>query len=155
MIAMVVAHHVDVSVLRRRYQRMESFACKGKVYGFINRKYNWVNLNVVHQIDHERPEVLEATMIRATPMPQAIKTFICAQIDIHDLNAVNLYEKVVAEFGYVVNRGQVSNAWRNAFVDSYKKHEDQLLSSQLLVQSLFHDSDCEEVSLCLGRVWVL
>ncbi|SAM02978.1 hypothetical protein [Absidia glauca] len=140
-----VAHHVDVSVLRRRYQRMESFACKGKVYGFINRKYNWVNLNVVHLLDHERPEVLEATMIRATPMPQAIKSFICAQIDIHDLNAVNLYEKVVDEFGYVVNRGQVSNAWRNAFVDSYKKHEDQLLSSQLLVRSLFQDSDCEEL----------
>lgn len=84
-------------------------------------------------------------MIRPAPMSQEIKDFIQGEISIDNLNSVGLYEKVVERFGYVVNRGQVLNAWRNAFVERYKMDEDQLVSSRLLIRSLREEAGCEEV----------
>lgn len=84
-------------------------------------------------------------MIRSAPMPENIKEFIQGEINIDNLNAVGLYEKVVARFGYVVNRSQVLSSWQDAFVGCYKKDEDQLVSSRLLVRSLREEGGCEEV----------
>jgi hypothetical protein len=52
----------------------------------------------------------------------------------------------VANFGYVVTRSQVLNAWRKGFVDRYMiVEEDQLESSRRLVSSLREEAGCEEV----------
>jgi hypothetical protein len=141
----IVCQHVDESRLQRRYQRTEPFDCQGKVTGFINRRHNWIHITVTHLLDHPTPANMELRMLRASPMPQSIKDFIESEVNIDDLNAVGLYEKVVANFGYVVTRSQVLNAWHKGFRNLYKKHEDQLVSSRLLVRSLREETGCEEV----------
>jgi hypothetical protein len=74
---------------------------------------------LTHFLDHPTPANMELRMLRAAPMPQSIKDFIVGEINTDDLNAVGLYEKVVANFGYVVTRSQVLRAWLKGFVDRY------------------------------------
>ncbi|CAO3599558.1 unnamed protein product [Absidia cylindrospora] len=98
-------------------------------------------------MNHPQPATLETSIIRTVPMTQEIKEFIQTQISMDNLNSIGLYENVVTRFEFVVNRGQVLTAWREAFIRRYKMDEDQLdqlLSSRLLVRSLQGQSGCEE-----------
>ncbi|SAL97787.1 hypothetical protein, partial, partial [Absidia glauca] len=136
--------HIAESRLTRRYVRTDEYDCHGKVHGFINRQHNWIRLEVFHHISHPTPATNESTRMTTVPVTDEIKAFIAERINLHGPNCVGLYEQIVQVYGFVVNRGQVLNAWRAVFETMYRRSDDQLQSSRILVRELRESMHCEE-----------
>jgi hypothetical protein len=109
------SRHIENSQLQRRYQRIQDYPCKGRVHGFINRRHDWIYLDISHADCHPRPDDINDT-IPVAPIPTEVKRFIASQITPRRLTSSDLYETVVERFGYVVNYGQVQNLWKESFV---------------------------------------
>lgn len=163
------SRHIDESRLTRRYQRTQEYDCRGKIQGFINRRHNWIQLNVYHHMNHPTPAAAERRMVRSTPISDDVRRFIASRLHLYDLNATGLWEQVLEHAGgYVVNKGQVLNAWRDLHQERYRKHDDQLLSARILVDelndpargdSIGESLHCEEVrkgfceTIVVGWMW--
>ncbi|KAI7855259.1 hypothetical protein BDC45DRAFT_506972 [Circinella umbellata] len=114
---------------KRIRTRMETYNCGGFIRGLIERRFEYVHINIEHSTGHRA-----APVITENTVDENIRTYIqqnCARMDAKDL-----YHDILGRFPGVLGRIQQSQVyywWNRSFEDQYRLHRDQFISAGMLL----------------------
>ncbi|KAI8139937.1 hypothetical protein BJV82DRAFT_490761, partial [Fennellomyces sp. T-0311] len=106
------------------------FDCGGRIKGTIKRDLGCVELSVTHtehiRVDSERQTLRES-------VPQEVIDYITEESN--TLHAADVYHNVVTRFpAHDITCMQVYYWWGVSFQDQYRLHDDQVVSSRMLLE---------------------
>ncbi|KAI8328181.1 hypothetical protein BC941DRAFT_445395 [Chlamydoabsidia padenii] len=113
--------------LVRLGRRMTTYGCGGELSGVIYRQQRWITLTVKHQEQHEPHSEDEHP---STPIE--IQEFITTHA--HQLTSGDLFAQVQRQFGYNITRAQMYYWKSQALFHLYRRVDDQMVSSRILVR---------------------
>ena len=114
---------------KRIRTRIETYNCGGFIRGLIERRFEYIHINIEHSTGHRAaPVIIDNTV------DENIRIYIqqnCARIDAQDL-----YHDILERFPGVLGRIQQSQVyywWNRSFEDQYRLHRDQFISAGMLL----------------------
>ncbi|KAI9312983.1 hypothetical protein BX666DRAFT_1983959, partial [Dichotomocladium elegans] len=122
----------QVADRQRLTSRMETFPCGGRVTGEIDRRNHQIMIDIQHDPGHCRYAVQNRAV------PHGVREFICDNALSYD--ASELFSRVRLQFpkeSRDVTQAQVYYWWNNTTTQMYRRHEDQLVSSKILLQEAY------------------